>query len=578
MIHIEPQPAPAPFVRLVRLFLDRTFHGGDESGAAEVDLSLGLVLSLLALPGALYSALLFEKYSTLLLWMRGQRNFDPVAATVPDEYFFIVLSMVVTGAVAVWRWDSIFPDRRDYMNLVPLPISTKVIFLANLTAILGLASVLAIDVNAASALLYPLAASSGQESFRYVAQLAGTHVLVVLLASVFSFLTIFAIVGVLMAALPFMVFRRISIYLRSLIIVILVGMLSTSFAIPSMIDQLPQTSVRLLPSVWFLGLTQLVHGSANPELSNLGWLSLKGLGFMFVSAMAAYAVSYRTYFARIPEVADTNAGSRHDTVSRLFPILDRIMLRTPFQRAGYRFAMTTLFRSERHSLVLAGFAGLAIVIASQVLFATFSGGGLNVGGLPSAEVLSIPLIFAYCIMLGLRLAFELPVDLQANWIFRLAVGKNSSECVPLARKIMLSFVIPWVIVFAVPVCGYLWGWAVAGLHAVVVTLFSFVLVQILLVGYRKVPFTCSYPPFRESAILTALWCVLGFFVFVVLTSNLEYQALLHPLYAIPLILMGPVAWYVASLFGETIADVDKQLIFDDSTPAAFELLDLEQRS
>ncbi len=338
----------------------------------EVDLSLGLVLSLLALPGALYSALLFEKYSTLLLWMRGQQNFDPVAATVQDEYFFVVLSMVVTGAVAVWRWDSIFPDRRDYMNLVPLPISTKVIFLANLTAILGLAGVLAIDVNAASALLYPLAASSGQESFRYVAQLAGTHVLVVLLASVFSFLAIFAIVGVLMAALPYMVFRRISIYLRSLIIVVLVGLLSTSFAIPSMIDQLPQTSIRLLPSVWFLGLSQLVHGSANPDLSKLGWLSLKGLGFVFVSAMAAYAVSYRTYFARIPEVADTNAGARHNGISRLFPMLDRMMLRTPFQRAGYRFAMTTLFRSERHSLVLAGFAGLAIVIASQVLFATFN--------------------------------------------------------------------------------------------------------------------------------------------------------------------------------------------------------------
>ena len=94
------------------------------------------MLSLLALPGALYSTLLFEKYSTLLLWMRGQHNFDPVTATVPDEYFFIVLSMVVTGAVAVWRWDSIFPDRRDYVNLVPLPISTRVIFLANLTAIL----------------------------------------------------------------------------------------------------------------------------------------------------------------------------------------------------------------------------------------------------------------------------------------------------------------------------------------------------------------------------------------------------------------------------------------------------------
>ncbi len=172
----------------------------------------------------------------------------------------------------------------------------------------------------------------------------------------------------------------------------------------------------------------------------------------------------------------------------------------------------------------------------------------------------------------------MPVDLQANWIFRLVVAKNSSECVPLARKIMLTFVMPWVIVFAVPVYGYLWGWAVAGFHAVVVTLSSFVLVQVLLVGYHKVPFTCSYPPFRDSAILTVLWCVLGFFVFVVFISNLENRALLHPLYAIPLLLIGPVVWCLASLFGETIADVDKQLIFDDSAPAAFELLDLDQHS
>jgi hypothetical protein len=564
-------------MRLVRLFLDRTFHGGDESGAGEIDLSLGLVLTLLALPGALYSTLLFEKYSTLLLWMRGQQNFDPVAATVPDEYFFVVLSMVVTGVVAVWRWDSIFPDCRDYMNLVPLPISTRMIFLANLTAIFCLAGVLAIDVNAASGLLYPLAASSGQETFRYVAQLAGTHALTVLLASLFSFLAIFAIVGVLMAALPSMVFRRISIYLRSLIIVFLIGLLSTSFAIPSLIDKLPHTSVRFLPSIWFLGLSQLVHGSANRELSILGWLSLKGLAFAFVSAMAAYAVSYRTYFAQIPEVADTNAVGSHGSVSWFFAKCDRLLLRTPFQQAGYRFVLTTLYRSERHSLVLAGFAGLAIVVASQVLFAAFGGGAFSLGGMPSAQALSIPLIFVYSILLGLRLAFEVPADLQANWIFRLTVAKNSTECIPLARIIMLTFVIP-VVALAIPAYGFLWGWAISAIHAVVVTLSSLVLAQILLVGYRKVPFTCSYPPFRNSAIVMVLGYVLGFFVFVVFISNLEYRALLNPVYAIPLVLMGPAAWYLASLFGETIADVDKQIIFDEHPPVAFDLLNLEQRS
>jgi len=578
LIYAQSQPAPRPFVRLVRLFLDRAFHGGDESGVGEIDLSLGLVLSLLALPGALYSTLLFEKYSTLLLWMRGPYNFDPVAATAPDEYFFIVLSMVVTGAVAVWRWDSIFPDRRDYVNLVPLPVSTKVIFLANLTAILCLAGVLAVDVNAASALLYPLAASSGQETFRYVAQIAGMHVIGVLLASVFSFLAIFATVGVLIAALPYVVVHRISIYLRSLIIVALVGLLSTSFAIPSMIDKLPQTWIRFLPSVWFLGLSQLVYGSANPALAKLGWLSLKGLGFLFVTALAAYSVSYRTYFARIPESAAVISGARRESASWLFRLFDRMLLRTPFERAGYRFAIKTLFRSEHHSLVVAGFAALAIVVASQVLFAALSGGGLNPGGLPSAEVLSVPLILAYSTLLGLRLAFEMPVDLQANWIFRLLADKHSSECIPLARKIMLTFVIPWVVACAIPVYGYLWGWAIAGIHALIVTLFSLVLVQILLVGYRKVPFTCSYPPFRDSAIVTVLWCVLGYFVFVVFISNLEYRALSHPLYAVPLILIGPAVWSVASLFGQTIADVDKQIIFDERPPVAFDLLNLEQRS
>jgi hypothetical protein len=577
LTHDVPQPAPRPFIRLVRLFLDRTFHGGDDSGAGELDLSLGLVLSLLALPGALYSTLLFEKYSTLLLWMRGQHNFDPVTATVPDEYFFIVLSMVVTGAVAVWRWDSIFPDRRDYVNLVPLPIATRVIFLANLTAILCLAGVLAVDVNAASALLYPLAASSGQETFRYVAQIAGMHVLTVLLASVFGFLAIFATVGVLMAALPYVVFRRISIYVRSVILVALVGLLSTSFAIPLMVGKLPQTWIRFLPTVWFLGLSQLVHGSANPELSKLGWLSLRGLGLLFFTAVAAYSLSYRTYFARIPEAAAVISGVRRHGVSRLFPLFDRMLLRTPFERAGYRFALKTLFRSEHHSLVLAGFSALAIVVASQVLFAALSAGGLIFGGLPTAELLSVPLILAYCILLGLRLAFEIPVDLQANWIFRLLAVKHTSECIPLARKIMLTFVIPWLVACATPVYAYLWGWTIAGFHALIVILLSLVLVQILLMGYRKVPFTCSYPPFRHSAIVTVLWCVLGYFVFVVFISDLEYRALLNPLYVVPLILIGPAAWYVTSLFGETVADVDKQLIFDDSIPASFELLDLEQR-
>src|SRR5260370_27477647 len=143
------------FWRLVQLFVARIFRGGGDSDAEGLDLGVGLVLTLLALPGGFVSLLLFEKYGTLLQWMRGATNIDPFASAIPDEYFFITLSMAVTGAVAVWRWDAIFPDRRDYMNLVPLPISTRTIFLANLAAVLFLVRLIAVDGNAASSILFP---------------------------------------------------------------------------------------------------------------------------------------------------------------------------------------------------------------------------------------------------------------------------------------------------------------------------------------------------------------------------------------------------------------------------------------
>ncbi|HKS76229.1 MAG TPA: hypothetical protein VJQ82_23655, partial [Terriglobales bacterium] len=121
-----------PFWRLVQLFVERIFRGGGDSDTEGLDVGIGLVLMLLAMPGGFVSVLLFDKYGSLLQWLRGQANVDTLVIAFPDEYFFIVLSMTVTGAVAVWRWDAIFPDRRDYLNLAHLPVSARTIFVTNL--------------------------------------------------------------------------------------------------------------------------------------------------------------------------------------------------------------------------------------------------------------------------------------------------------------------------------------------------------------------------------------------------------------------------------------------------------------
>jgi len=570
-----------PFFRLVSLFMDRIFHGGDDATEDNLDFGLGLILSLLALPGGFYSIFLFNKYGSLMQWLRGQRGFDPLAAALPDEYFFIVLSMVVTGMVAVWRWDRIFPDRRDYANLVPLPIATRQIFLANLTAIIFLTFVLAFDVNAASAVLFPAVVSASQVTFTYIAQFAAIHLFVVVAASIFSFFAIFALTGVLMSALPYSVFRRVSLYVRGLIIVCLLTLLATSFAVPGLIDRLPETphsAVRFLPPVWFLGLCQLLRGKADPSLSIMGRMSIVGLVCIAIIAIAAYALSYRRCFVRIPESLDEAAENSSGYASRIFSILDHIVLRSPFQRASYRFVMRTLARSEHHALVLAGFMALGFVIASQVLFAAYSGKAIDAGSLLSAAFLSIPFILVYCILVGLRFVFDIPIELRSNWIFRLSLDKTAQECMPLVRRVTLTFILPWVFAGVFPVSLYLWGFTTAMLHAVQITIWSVILADILLIGFRKVPFTCTYPPFRHSAIVVLLLYFFGFSSFVALTSNLDYWVLRYPALMLLFIPIIFGAWYARSRFDRDTIDIDKQLIFEEKPPTDFEVLSLGQWS
>jgi hypothetical protein len=562
-----------PFFQLVKLFLERAFQGSGDSESEELDFSTGLVLSLLALPGALYSVLLFDKYGSLLQWMVGHKHLDVLSLALPDEYFLISLSMVVTGVAAVWRWDSIFPDRRDYANLVPLPISTRTIFFANLTAIFLVAGVLAVDVNLVSAFLFPVVATGSQETFSFFLRFAVVHWIAVILSSLFSFLAVFGVVGFLMSVLPYRRFRQISLYLRGFMIAYLVGVLSTSFAVPALVERLPESPIRFLPPVWFLGFCQTMRGVASPVLTALGNIGLISLGCLGSGALAAYAISYRRCFKRIPENLDVIASNERPISSRVFVWLDRTILRTPVQRAGYRFVLKTLFRSERHGLVLGGFVGLGIVLSSQYLFAAFN--NRNFPESASPAILAVPLILSYCVVVGVRFTFAIPTELRSNWIFKLLLDRFKPESVPLARTVLLTFVFPWIFAGIVPFHGYLGGWIHAGLHALVVMVWAALLADILLIHFRKIPFTCSYPPFRDSAILLVVCYFLGFFAYVVLTAQFESWALLSP----PrLLLMLPVAlgiWYgVSRLRGEQI-DIDKELIFEEKTTRGFEVLDLQ---
>jgi hypothetical protein len=566
-----------PFWRLVELFVERIFRGGGDADTEGLDLGVGLVLTLLAMPGGFVSVLLFDKYGSLLQWLRGQLHVDTLLISLPDEYFFIVLSMTVTGAVAVWRWDAMFPDRRDYMNLTHLPVPSRTILLANLVAVLFLAVLVAIDVNGASCALFPMVVSAAQGTLPFFLKFALVHAGAVLLASVFAFFAVFSILGTLMALLPPGLFRRVSSYARGIVVVYLVTLLCTSFAVP---DTLLRTTGPaplwsfFFPSSWFVSACQLLRDRANPAMVELARLCMPGLAGVILVAFGAYAIGYRRHFAKIAEIADGAVTLHKPTFG--FGFLEKALLPTPFLRGCFRFVAKTLTRSESHRLALTGVSGLALVLASQALMNAFQGTTSWREAALTPDALSIPFIVTFLLIIGLRIVFEIPIEIRANWVFQLLLDANGQESEPLARRVILTAILPWVLVGTFAVYFHVEGATIATLHTLLLLVWSVLLTNIMLIRFRKLPFTCSLPVFKQHSIVILISFCFGFLIYAGSTPEFEAPALREPLRMLELLPVVLFAWYVPRYFAKSAIEIERRMIFEESAPRTVEGLRLSE--
>jgi hypothetical protein len=558
-----------PFPTLLRVFIGRVFHGGGDSGDSEMGVALGVILILLAMPGVLVSLLLFEKYMVLSFG-----GFDPFIVTIPDEYFFIVLSMVVTGAAAVWRWDALFLDRRDYTNIVPLPVSLRRIFLGNLAAIFLLAMALTVDVNAASFFLFPVAVVGSQLSLKVLfLRFAAGHAVTVILASVFSFFAVFAIIGFLMAILPYPLFRRISLYVRFLIALFYLALLTTSFAVTSFLEQLARMSklaVNLLPPVWFLGIGQTLWGNGhNPFFAAMARTALLALGISLAVAILSYTLSFRRSFVRIPETAEAGPLPRSQFHFLPVKLFDRVFLRDPQQRACFHFITRTLLRSEAHLQIASAFVAIGLVVSAQAFASVFRASTEASLRSPSEDLLSIPFTLSFCIIVGIRLAFEIPSDLRANWVFALWIDPSTLRTRSIARKVLLtSSLAP-----LVPVCfvssWILWGLGAALLHTAVFAICTVTMVELLLLHFRKIPFTCTYPPFQSHSALIFVAYLFSFLIFTSYLPELELWSLVDPWRTSLFIPLVAIILLSIRLYRKQMLEMDKHLIFEESSASTF---------
>src|SRR5215475_8103513 len=138
---------------LYRLFLFRMVDLELLSAHALGDTNklLGQFASLLIFVGFLLS---FPALSFVDMKIAPEAGF---AFTLYMEHLLKATTMLVVGIFAVLSWDLIFPDRRDVLILMPLPLRARTIFLAKLAATASALSLVVLLFHCAAGLTWPLA-------------------------------------------------------------------------------------------------------------------------------------------------------------------------------------------------------------------------------------------------------------------------------------------------------------------------------------------------------------------------------------------------------------------------------------
>jgi hypothetical protein len=234
----------------------------------------------------------------------------------------------------------------------------------------------------------------------------------------------------------------------------------------------------------------------------------------------------------------------------------------------------TLFRSEAHRLVVTAVGGLALVLASQALLTAFGNAKSWHEASLSPEALSVPFILTFLIVIGLHTVFDVPAEIRANWIFQLLLDPDRQQCEALARNIILSAVLPLAVVITLPAYIYLQGPAIAFLHTLLVVTWTVLLTNVLLIRFRKLPFTCTFPVFKQHSIVILLSLCFGYLIYAVSTPEFEASALTQPARMLGLVPVALVAWYIPHQFARNSTEMETKLIFEESATRTIEALRL----
>lgn len=497
--------------------------------------------------------------------------------TLSDKFFYISLAMLVTALVAASQWDALAIDQRDAAILQPLPVRPATLRFAKLTAVAILGAGAALAVNIFPTIVFPwmLAFAVPQMSAWQVFWMMGIHAAITMSAAVFGYLVVIGVRESASALLGGRLFARVSPWMQTATIVLLGSAVLLLPIASSRVGQLGLTDWRAhLPSMAFVGVYETVtHGfladlprrrMTKPQSDRDQFFSAlyaerrpmfaplaqrAGMLFGLAAGVVLVATAINAFRMPIAGVAAPRRRRRSQIVDRLPRLL---FPRSAAARAGFDFALATIWRHKTHRLTLAcaaaiGFAAVLVALSRVDL----------AGETLSTRLLIIQPLLYGALLVGFRHLIRVPAELRANWAIQVAWrGKARSFANGAHTAAMATLALPAIVIVAPPV-AMVGGVNLAAAHALIGVAGAAVLLEALMLSYDKVPFTCTYVPAESIRVVAPIY-VLAFLLGASLFARLELSMLAgdYAMKGTAALLTLLVALRVGSIFRSRSSQID----------------------
>ena len=323
---------PARFETLIRHFFERFFDKESLSPDADERANVIQIIAMLALPGAIISLFMIAYHPLIRsevfrLWLRAG-----------DRYVFVCYAMVVMGFVMTFKWDSLFPDRADYLILTPLPISLREFFAAKVIALCGFLLLFVVAINFFSCLIVPYVYLVRDNTWSVLLPAFFAHAAAVLGASVFMALFFAALQGVLINLMSPASFRRASPWIQMISMTILVTVLLITPGPSANIRLLVESNTRVLdyiPVFWFLGVYEVLNPEGTLIPASYVWArtAIDAMGIVSIVFVLTYLIGYRRHSKKILEGVEADVFAEPWHRRRAAQVLNFSVLRHPLQRS-----------------------------------------------------------------------------------------------------------------------------------------------------------------------------------------------------------------------------------------------------